>query len=177
MLKRLDQISLYDYSVSIATKVKIMIKKPLILRVFIFCILLVLVGCAGTREERKQMKAMGQALFNKNSQDCYDVAWTKHPANFQTVAVTKWRSRQIHTGMQCIEDDDSAGRENCSNTYRNEPEYYTVQDTKDLNKGYRDNFYGSCLTRKCNEVIGASARDEGFTTLQGQKYSYCRQGR
>jgi len=57
------------------------------------------------------MKAIGQALYNKNSQDCYDAAWMKHPANFQTVTLTKSRSRQIHTGMKCIEDDNSAARE------------------------------------------------------------------
>jgi len=153
-----------------------MIKKVQIRILFFFCTLLVFVGCAGTPEERKQMKAMGQALYNENSKDCYDVAWMKHPANFQTVAVTRSRSRQIHTGMTCIKDDTSTERENCSNTYRTEPEYYSVEDTKDLNKVYRDNFYGSCLTRKCNEIIGASAKGEGFTTLQGLKYAYCRQG-
>jgi len=153
-----------------------MIKKAQIIRICSFCILSLLVGCAGTPEERKQMKAMGQALYNENSQDCYDDAWMKHPANFQTVAVTRSRSRQIHTGMICVKDDSSTERENCSNTYRTEPEYYSVEDTKDLNKGYRDNFYGSCLTRKCNEIIGAAAKGEGFTTLQGQKYTYCRQG-
>jgi hypothetical protein len=140
------------------------------------CSLVVLASCAGTPEERKQMKMEGQALYNLHRNECYDQAWAKHPADFQTVAVTRSRSRHIHTGMTCIKDESSDNRENCSNTYRSEPEYYTTEETKDLNKQYRDEFYGSCLTIKCNDAIGASARDEGFTTLQGQKYSYCRQG-
>ena len=105
-----------------------------------------------------------------------DQAWVKHPADFQTVAVTRSRSRQIYTGMICIKDESSEKKENCSNTYRSEPEYYTAEETKDLNKQYPDSFYGFCLTRKCNDAIGATARDQGFTTLQGQKYFYCRQG-
>ena len=141
-----------------------------------YWILLVLVGCAGTPEERQEMKTAGQTLYNQNSKNCYDDAWAKHPANFQTVAVTRTRSRQIHTGHTCIKDDTSNNRENCTNTYRTEPEYYSTEDTQDVNKSYRDDFYGICLTRKCNEVIGVSAKDEGFTTLQGQKYTYCRKG-
>ena len=140
------------------------------------CILVILAGCAGTPEERKQMKMEGQALYSLHKKDCYDQAWAKHPADFRTVAVTRSRSRQIHTGMICIKDDGSEKKENCSNTYRSEPEYYTTEETKDLNKQYRDNFYGSCLSSKCNDAIGAAASGEGFTTLQGQKYSYCLQG-
>lgn len=146
-----------------------------ILRIFSYCALMLLAGCAGTPEERQQMKAQGQAMYSQHSEQCYDLAWSKHPTDFQTVSTTRSRSRQMHTGMTCIAEENS-NIEKCSNTYKSEPEYYTTQETRDLNKQYRDNFYGSCLTRKCQQVLGASAKDEGFTTLQGLKYSYCRQG-
>ena len=97
------------------------------------CIPVILAGCAGTPEERKQMKMEGQALYSLHKKDCYDQPWAKHPANFQTVAVTRSCSRQIHTGMICIKDGDSEKKENCSNTYRSEPDYCTTKETKDLN--------------------------------------------
>ena len=140
------------------------------------CIFTLLISCAGTSEERQQMKMEGQALFSQHSKDCYGQAWSRHPADFQTVAATRSRSRQVQTGMTCIKAENAEHRENCSNTYKTEPEYYTTQETRDLNKQYRDSFYGSCLTNKCKDAIGASSKDEGFMTLQGQKYSYCRQG-
>jgi len=140
------------------------------------CIFPLLIGCAGTPEERQQMKIEGQALFSQHSEDCYDLAWSKHPADFQTVPATRSRNRQIQTGMICIKDKTVEHRENCSNTYRTETEYYTTEETRDLNQQYRDSFYGFCLTNKCNDAIGAPSKDEGFMTLQGQKYSYCRQG-
>lgn len=140
------------------------------------CIFPLLIGCVGTPEERQQMQMEGQALFSEYSKDCYDQSWSKHPADFQTVATTRSRSRQVQTGMICITDETAEHKENCSNTYKTELEYYTTDETRDLNKQYRDSFYGSCLTNKCKDTVGASSKGEGFMTLQGQKYSFCRQG-
>ena len=78
--------------------------------------------------------------------------------------------------MICIKDETAEHKENCSNTYKTEPEYYTTDEAGDLNKRYCDSFYGSSLTNKCKDAIGASSKGDGFMTLQGQKYSFCRQG-
>ena len=147
-------------------------------RVFVlpFISVIMLAGCAGTLDERRQMKSEGQALYSHFRKDCYDEAWWQHPTDFQLVSVTRSRSIQVHSGMDCVTDEYSANRQICSNTYRTEPEYYTTQETQDRNKGYRDHYFSSCLTERCNAAVGADAKGESFLTLRGQKYSYCKRG-
>jgi len=47
------------------------------------CIPVILAGCAGTPEERKQMKMEGQALYSLHKKDCYDQAWPNTQLTFK----------------------------------------------------------------------------------------------
>jgi hypothetical protein len=78
--------------------------------------------------------------------------------------------------MVCVTDEHSENKKICSNTYRTELEYYTTEETQDLNKQYRNNLFHACLIERCNDAVGVDAKGEGFLSLRGQKYAYCKQG-
>ena len=141
-----------------------------------FVCVLMLAGCAGTLDERRQMKNQGRALFSQFRGVCYEKSWRRHPADFQRIAVTRSRSNEFHTGMVCVTDEHSENKKICSNTYRTELEYYTTEETQDLNKQYRNNLFHACLIERCNDAVGVDAKGEGFLSLRGQKYAYCKQG-
>jgi hypothetical protein len=120
-----------------------------------------LLGCAGTAEERRQMRNEGITLHSIYGPYCAGQAWKVYPSNIQSVEVTKQRKKRVSTGSTCEPSITFKDKTNCTNVYKNVTENYTVNEQRDVNQKSRDSYYLSCREAACNKEIGPILEVEG----------------
>ena len=134
------------------------------MKVAIFlCILLtfMLTGCAGTAQERRQMRNEGINLNNNFRKFCSPRAWKAYPTNIQSISVKKQRIKKVSTGSRCEPDITYKDQTICRNTYKNVRENYTVKEARDVNKRARFRLFRSCIKNKCTREIGPITQFDG----------------